>query len=86
VNYFVHNNKALPEGPPQGVGSTPLVTYTNAQLEHTVIGYYTRYSMKRMEKMFIERGLENESESRLMDSDRPFFLQENKLGYSAHKM
>ena len=26
---------------------------------HTVIGYYTRYSMKRMEKMFIERGLEN---------------------------
>jgi hypothetical protein len=49
----------LPEGPPQGVGSTPLVTYTNAQLAHTVIGCYTRYSIQRMEKMFTERGLEN---------------------------
>ena len=52
------------------MGSTPLVIYTKGQLEHTVIGYYTRYSMKRMEKMFIERGLENETESRLIDSDR----------------
>ena len=41
------------------MGSTPLVIYTNAQLAHTVLGYYTRYSIERMEKMNTERGLEN---------------------------
>ena len=62
--------KRCPKGPPREWEALLWFTYTNAQLANTVLGYSARYSIREMENMFTERRLENETESRLIDSDR----------------